>query len=95
MRGAAIFRNGVFAGLSFDGLFPIDVDPATDELTIRVINMMGGFGPASHVTGTITKVNTLEASASQPAVIYNMMGIPVQQPVSGLYIVNGKKVVMK
>ena len=95
MRGAAIFRNGVFVGLSFDGLFPIDVDPATDELTIRVINMMGGFGPASHVTGTITKVHTLEASASQPAVIYNMMGIPVQQPVSGLYIVNGKKVVMK
>ena len=104
MTGAAIFRNGVFAGISTDGLFPVDIDPATDELSIRAINAMGGLGPAAHVSGTMTKVGS-PAAARRPDVIYNMMGMRVQAPSHGLYIIrsaegrlqgkNGKKVVMK
>ena len=94
MQGCAIFRNGQFAGLSFDGTFNIAIDPAADELTIRAINQMGGFGPAAHVDGTTTRVSDSLTDAPAQAV-YNLQGVRVGRPSRGLYIVNGKKVVMK
>ena len=45
----AIFKNGEYAGLSTDGTFNIDIDPAVDVLSIRSANSMGGFGPETIV----------------------------------------------
>ena len=102
MIGCAIFKNDEFAGLSFDGLFNIDIDPATDELTIRAINRMGGFGPAAHVGGTTVGINDVQRSsqseAAEPSATfnvqrYNLQGQRVSKAEHGLFIINGKKVV--
>lgn len=88
----AIFKNGEFAGLSIDGSFKIDIDPAVDELTIRTANSMGGLGAAAHVEGTATGLETVKATDGKE-VIYNLQGVRVNKPGKGLYIINGKKVI--
>ena len=91
MRGCAIFKNGEFVGISGSG-FNITIDPAVDELTVRAINMMGGFGPVAHVDGTTVGISMSQAKF--PAeIIYNMKGVRVQKATHGLYIINGKKVI--
>ena len=94
MMGCAIFKNGEFAGLSFDGTFNITVDPTKDALTIRCINEMGGLGPEASVTGTANAISTAKADHQADAV-YTMQGVRVNKATKGLYIINGKKVVMK
>ena len=89
----AIFKNGEFAGLSTDGSFKIDIDPAVDELTIRTANIVGGLGAAAHVDGTATTdIETVKA-ADGDNVIYNLQGIRVNNAGKGIFIVNGKKVI--
>lgn len=46
------------------------------------------------VFGEETGINTIE-SITEGAAIYNMQGMRVQSPTRGLYIINGKKVVVK
>ena len=96
MTGAAIFKNGEFAGISIDGSFDIIIDPAQDKLTIRTANMMGGLGPEGAVS-TTTGIETLnvERGTLNDNSYYMLDGRRVAQPTKGLYIVNGKKVVIK
>jgi hypothetical protein len=94
MTSCAIFKNGEFAGLSIDGSFKINIDPAVDELTIRTANSMGGLGKEAHVDGTATTgINTVKATADGDNVIYNLQGIRVNNASKGIYIINGKKVI--
>lgn len=94
MTGCAIFKNGEFAGLSTDGSFKINIDPAVDELTIRAANSMGGLGKEAHVDGTATTgINTVKATADGDNVIYNLQGIRVNNAGKGIFIINGKKVI--
>ena len=96
MTGAAIFKNGEFMGVSIDGSFDIAIDPAQDKLTIRTANRMGGLGPEGHVSGT-TDIKTLnvERGTLNDNSYYNLAGQRVAQPTKGLYIINGRKVVIK
>jgi hypothetical protein len=94
MIGAAIFKNGEFAGLSTNGTFNITVNPESDALTIRGINQMGGFGPAAPVAGTVNGISTAKAD-SDAKTIYTLQGVRVNNAQKGLYIINGKKVVIK
>lgn len=96
MTGAAIFKNGEFMGVSIDGSFDIAIDPAQDKLTIRTANRMGGLGPEGHVSGT-TDISTLnvERGTLNDNSYYNLAGQRVAQPTKGLYIINGRKVVIK
>ena len=96
MTGAAIFKNGEFVGISTDGSFDITIDPAQDKLTIRTANRMGGLGPEGHVSGT-TDISTLnvERGTLNDNSYYNLAGQRVAQPTKGLYIINGRKVVIK
>ena len=95
----ALFKNGEFLGLSFDGMFETDATD-NDNLTIRAANQMGGFGPAAEVAkgaigedgGLVDGINTVSASEGD-AVIYNLQGIRMTEAGKGIYIVNGKKVV--
>ena len=94
MTGCAIFKNGEFAGLSTDGSFKINIDPAIDELTIRTANSMGGLGAAAHVDGTATTgINNVKAATDGDNVIYNLQGIRVNNAGKGIFIINGKKVI--
>lgn len=93
MSGCAIFKNGVFAGISTDGNFKIDIDPAVDELTIRKGNMMGGFGPAGHVSGTTGIQQAPEIDNDREPVVYTLQGIRVSNANKGIYIIDGKKVI--
>ena len=93
MLGCAIFKNGAFAGFSTDGIFKIDIDPAKDELTIRSANLMGGFGPEAHIDGT-TAIQTVKSDPDAD-VVYTLQGVRVATPKKGLYIINGKKTMIK
>jgi hypothetical protein len=62
--------------------------------TIRSANARGGFGAAAEVTSKPTSINTVKAENGND-VIYNLQGVRVEKAQKGLYIVNGKKVVVK
>ena len=55
---------------------------------------MGGLGKAGHVEGTATAISTVKA-AEDKDVIYNLQGVRVNNPSKGIYIINGKKAVMR
>ena len=94
MIGCAIFKNGEFAGISTNGTFSIAIDPEKDKLTIRTANRMGGLGAEGHVAGT-TGIEKVESSKLKVQSYYDLQGRQVTNPTKGLYIVNGKKVVIK
>ena len=96
MIACALFKNGEFVGISADGTFnDITIDPAKDALTIRTANMRGGFGPEGPVEGTAASVKTVKTAANANGAIYNMQGMRIQKPQKGLYIINGKKMVIQ
>ena len=47
------------------------------------------------IGGKTTGISKVEATVAEDAEIYNMLGQRVAQPTKGLYIVNGKKVIVK
>ena len=95
MIGCAIFKNGEFAGVSTSGSFNIAIDPAQDKLTIRTANRMGGLGPEGHVAGTTGIADVRSKMADVRGEIYDLQGRRIAQPTKGLYIINGKKVVIR
>ena len=91
-----IEKNGEFVGITTQSSYAIEIDAANDKLTIRSANMRGGFGPAKQVAGTATSVKAVNAAIERgEQVIYNLSGQRVNKATKGLYIVNGKKVVIK
>ena len=51
--------------------------------------------PILRIGGATTGVEHMPAMEGQPSVVYDMMGREVASPVKGIYIVNGKKMVIK
>ena len=71
-------------------------NPETDMITIRAANARGGFGPAAIVEGTALGINLNKAAEELGIdVIYNLQGVRVNKPTKGIYIINGKKVIIK
>jgi hypothetical protein len=96
MIGCALFKNGEFVAISLDGTFNnVDIDPAKDALTIRAANQRGGFGPEGPVLGTLSAVNAIMADNNASDAIYNLQGIRVKNVNKGIYIMGGKKVIVK
>ena len=100
MTGAAIFKNGEFAGISTYGSFDITIDPSQDKLTIRTANRMGGLGPEGKVATTTTGIADVRSKTEDVrGEIYDLQGRRIangQKPTAkGLYIINGHKVVIK
>ena len=73
--------------------YNLEVNPDLYCLSIRSANAMGGLGPEAHVAGT-TGIKTLNATNGED-VIYNLQGIRVKQPGKGIYIINGKKTIIR
>ena len=96
MTGCALFKNGEFVAISTDGVFSnVDIDPTKDVLTIRTANARGGFGPEAVVEGTATSIDKVNKDILINNIIYNLNGQRVEKPAKGLYIINGRKVVVK
>ena len=96
MHGCALFKNGEIVGISTDGTFNITIDPAADALTIRAFTNIGALGPEAPVAGTLaTAISTPRSTFNVQPATFNLQGQRVSKPARGLYIVNGKKVIVK
>ena len=91
-----IEKNGEFVGITIGSRMNVTINAETDVLTIRSANGRGGFGPAAQVAGTATSIKAInEAMERGEQVIYNLSGQRVNKATKGLYIINGRKVVIK
>ena len=91
----AVFKNGELVGITDYTYLNIDkVEEMKDVLTIRAANAMGGFGEEEQVSVLSTGINSIGADTNAD-VIYNMQGMRVNQADKGVYIINGKKIVVK
>ena len=89
----ALFMNDKFITLTDETSYNIEVNPDLYRLSIRSANAMGGFGPEGHVAGT-TGIQTVKRAMGDD-VIYNLQGVRVKNPGKGIYIINGKKTILK
>ena len=93
----AIFKNGeLVSGILGTDVtsYAIDIDTETDILEIRAANGRGGFGEAKKVT-IATGIEKVKADIDENAVIYNLSGHRVAKANKGVYIIDGKKVIIK
>ena len=90
----AIVKDGKVIDFTLEPTFT--VDDATASYTVRAANEMGGLSEASE-TASITTAISEVANGEQrvPEAIYNVGGLRVQKAQKGLYIINGKKVMVK
>ena len=89
----ALFMNDKFITLTDETSYNIEVNPDLYRLSIRSANAMGGFGPEGHVAGT-TGIQTVKRAMGDD-VIYNLQGVRVKNPGKGIYIINGKKTILR
>ena len=93
----ALFKNGEFVALA-EGNSIENVEIAEDDvLTIRTANACGGFGKEANVDITIaTGISSVKNDESRILNgAYTLQGVRVDKAQKGLYIVNGRKVVIK
>jgi pectin methylesterase-like acyl-CoA thioesterase len=91
----AVFKNGELVGITDYTYLNIDkVEEMKDVLTIRAANAMGGFGEEEQVSVLSTGIDSIGEDTNAD-VIYNMQGMRVNQADKGVYIINGKKIVVK
>jgi pectin methylesterase-like acyl-CoA thioesterase len=99
-----IEKNGEFVGITTESTFVVEpiANAASlraegadiDVYTIRAANAHGGYGEPVQVTVNATGINTVKSNVNDDT-IYNMQGVRVEKAQKGVYIVNGKKVVIK
>ena len=90
----ALFQNDALVTITDETSINIDVNPDLYQLTIRSANAQGGFGPEAHVAGT-TGIQEVKRTTMGEDVIYNLQGVRVKNPGKGIYIINGKKTVVR
>ena len=91
----ALFQNGEFVGITEGSSFNVTIDPDKDALTIRAANARGGFGPEASVSVIPSVINNVEVDNNAAGTVYNLQGIRVKDVNKGIYIMDGKKVVIK
>jgi hypothetical protein len=90
----AVCKNGSVVGFTTEPAYT--VDDATPTYTVRAANEMGGLSEASAAATTATGIENV--NTAKPVVngaIYNLNGQKVNNATKGVYIMNGRKVVMK
>ena len=90
----ALFQNDALITITDETSINIDVNPDLYRLTIRSANAQGGFGPEAHVAGT-TGIQEVRRTTMGEDVIYNLQGVRVKNPGKGIYIINGKKTILR
>ena len=89
----AVCKDGKVIGFTVEPTFTITEE---GKYTVRAANEMGGLSEASAVATVATGIKTVETA--QPAAdnsVYTLQGVRVDKARKGLYIINGRKVVIK
>ncbi len=90
----AVCKDGAVIGFTTEPTFT--VEDATAAYTVRAANEMGGLSEQSAKATLTTGIKTVAgAEVITDGAVYNMQGIRVENARKGLYIVNGRKVVIK
>ena len=89
----ALFMNDTFITLTDKTSYDFLINPDLYRLSIRSANAMGGFGSEAHVAGTVG-IQTVRKVMDEN-VIYNLQGVRVKKPGKGIYIINGKKTIVR
>ncbi|MBQ2128110.1 MAG: hypothetical protein II429_03175, partial [Prevotella sp.] len=79
---------------STSGAPSLEGDTATPVYTLRAANERGGFGEPKEVT-VADGINRLNIDQNGDVKIYDLNGRRIMTPTTGVYIINGKKVVIK
>ena len=79
---------------STSGAPSLEGDTATPVYTLRAANERGGFGEPKEVT-VADGINRLNIDQNGDVKLYDLQGRRIMTPTTGVYIVNGKKVVIK
>ena len=91
-----IEKNGEFVGITAGSSMAVEANAESDKLTIRAANARGGFGEAKQVAYTGTSIQAINAAIERgEQVIFNLAGQRVNKTTKGMYIINGKKMVVK
>ena len=90
----ALFMNDMLITITDETSYNIEVNPDFYRLSIRSANARGGFGPEAHVAGT-NGIQKVKRTMMGEDVIYNLQGVRVKKPGKGIYIINGKKTVVR
>lgn len=100
----AIFKDGEFLGITTDSSWTVEEvagaphrageEPQTTGYTIRAANSRGGFGEPAEVS-LATAITNINAELNGDVKIYDLQGRQVKTATKGVYIINGKKVVIK
>ncbi len=100
----AIVKNGSVIDFTTDTTYDISNAPAgsqraegTDEYQIRAANEMGGLNEASAVATETDGIETVNVNDNVNVNdhIYNLQGVRVNKAQKGVYIIGGRKVVVK
>ena len=92
----ALFKNGEFVALTEGSTFENIEIAEGDVLTIRTANTCGGFGLEAEVKTIATGIETVETVQSDvDDNVYTLQGVRVDKARKGLYIIGGRKVVIK
>ena len=100
----AIVKNGEVIGFTTDTTYDISTAAAasrragsTDKYQIRAANEMGGLNEASAVATATDGIETVNdnVNVNLNDNIYNLQGIRVNKAQKGVYIIGGRKVVVK
>ncbi|MBR3480145.1 MAG: Ig-like domain-containing protein [Prevotella sp.] len=90
----AIVKDGKVIDFTIENSYT--VDDATASYSVRAANEMGGLSEASATAAITTAISEVtNGEQAVPKTVYNINGIRVQKAQKGLYIINGKKVVVK
>ena len=91
----AVCKDGKVVGFTTEPAYT--VDDATAIYTVRAANEMGGLSEASAaaVSGTVGIDNVNTTKPINDGTIYNLNGQKVNNATKGVYIINGRKVVLK
>ena len=95
-QAATYTKNGEFVGITAGSSMAVEANAESDKLTIRAANARGGFGEAKQVAYTGTSIQAINAAIERgEQVIFNLAGQRVNKATKGMYIINGKKMVVK
>ena len=89
----AIVKNGKVVAFTLENSYT--VDDVNAIWAVRAANEMGGLSEAAEASITTGIQDIANSQNTVPERIYNINGIRVDKARKGLYIINGKKVVMK
>jgi hypothetical protein len=82
----------VFAETEFVGA---NVDSSHAYLDLTGVNTARGFKSIKFIKGDTSGISDIETESIGSKAIYNLRGQRVERPTKGLYIINGKKVLIK